>query len=415
MKMKKYIYSVLFLSLTGAVISGILLIQHYFPEADLGILSCTLDADNPCAAVSMPEYSTLFGLPIASYGILSYLIYAFTVLLADFARGKYYGRTIAILFPLTVIALMVDLVLIMILIIINKFCFLCFITYIINSLLVILTIIWYREYVLLNNLKPSNVYTDFMDTRDPQDLKAAFSSYLLFILFLSFAVFSTTFILKNSAGVTYIKQSALQSFINEYTSTSAEKIKFPKTDLVVGDKNAPLTIRIFSDFLCSACYGLYKTENYLLARFRGKIKIAFYNFPLEQKCNSNMDNTIYRNSCLAAASMVAAAEKGVFDLYHRLHFDNYFKYKKGYKAENALEALDMLNRSKRGAVINKKEFLQAMKSSRTASVIKKHTDLSGDIKIKATPTIFINGKRLVGVPPRELLEAAIQNELERKK
>jgi protein-disulfide isomerase len=41
--------------------------------------------------------------------------------------------------------------------------------------------------------------------------------------------------------------------------------------------------------------------------------------------------------------------------------------------------------------------------------------LSGDIKIKATPTIFINGKRLVGVPPRELLEVAIQNELERNK
>lgn len=210
MKMKKYIYSVLIFSLTGAAISTILLIQHYFPEADLGIFSCTLDADNPCAAVSMPEYSILFGLPVASYGILSYLVYAFTVIIADYAGGKYYGRSIAILFPLTIISLMVDLVLIMILIIINKFCFLCFITYIINSFLVITMILWYREYVLTNNLTPSSLYTDFMETGYHHDMKAAFSSYLLFIFFLSFAVFSTTFILRSKAGITYIKQSALQ-------------------------------------------------------------------------------------------------------------------------------------------------------------------------------------------------------------
>ncbi len=415
MKMKKYVYSVLGLSLAGAAISGILLIQHYFPEADLGIFSCTLDADNPCAAVSMPEYSTLLGLPIASYGILSYLIYAFTVLLADYAEGKYFGRAIAILFPLTVISLMVDLVLILILIIINKFCFLCFITYIINSFLVITMILWYREYVLANDLNPSSIYTDFMDAGDQHDIKAAFSSYMLFIFFISFAVFSTTHILKNRAGISYIKQSALQSFINEYASTSAEKIVFPETDMVIGDKNAVLTIRIFSDFLCSACYGLYKTENYLLTRFRGRIKFAFYNFPLDMKCNSNMDNTVYRNSCLAAASMVAAAEKGIFTAYHRLHFNHYLNYRKGYTSENALENLDILNSGKKGSNIKSGDFQQAMKSSKTAAIIKNHTRLAKDVKIKATPTLFINGKRLVGVPPRELLEAAILHELNRIK
>jgi protein-disulfide isomerase len=415
MQMKKYTYSVLLLSITGAVISGILLIQHYFPEADLGILSCTPGADNPCAAVSMPEYSTLLGLPIASYGILSYLLYIFTVLIADYAEGKYYGRAIAILFPLTIISLMVDLVLILILIIINKFCFLCFITYIINSLLVITILLWYRGYVLNNNLEPSDIYTDFIDAGEHHDVRAAFSSYLLFIFFLAFAVFSTTSILKNRSGATYVKQSELQSFINKYTSTSAEKINFPETEMVIGDKNAALTIRIYSDFLCSACYNLYKTENYLLARFRGRIKIAFYNFPLERECNSNMENTLYWNSCLAAESMVAAGEKGIFDTYHRLHFENYYKYKNGYTAKNALENLDLLSNDKNRFSINKRDFHLTMKSAKTASLIKKHVRFAGDIKIQATPTIFINGKRLVGVPPRELLEAAILYELNRIK
>ncbi len=412
--MKKYIYAILALSITGAVLSGVLLIQHFFPETDLWILSCTAGTDNPCAAVGISDYSTLLGLPIASYGILSYLIYVFTVLIADYAEGKYYGRAIAILFPLSIISLMVDLILIMILVIIDKFCFLCFLTYIINSFLMITIIFWYREYVLKNNLKPSSIYTDFFVIDDYQDRRAAFSSYFLFIFFLSFAVLSTTIILKNRAGHSYTRELKIKSFINELSSSPEENINFPETEMILGEREAPLTIRVFSDFLCSACYKFYKTEEYLLTRFKGRIKIAYYHFPLDRECNINVDDTIYRNSCIAAASMEAAVKNGIFDLYHRLHFDNYPEYKKGYSLKTAVKNLVLLKNRLKHPEVSIRDFSRAIKSPETSALIKKDTGFAGDIKINATPTLFINGKRLVGVPPKELLEAAIRFELKRK-
>ncbi len=412
--MKKYIYTILALSITGAIFSGILLIQHFFPETDLWLLSCTTGSDNPCAAVGISDYSTLLGLPIASYGILSYLIYVFTVLIADYAEGKYYGRAIAILFPLSIISLMVDLILIMILVIIDKFCFLCFLTYILNSFLMITIIFWFREYVLKNNLKPSSIYTDFFIVDDYQDKRAAFSSYLLFIFFLLFAVFSTTIILKNRAGLSYVRESKIQGFIDELNSTPEENINFPKTEMILGEREAPLTIRVFSDFLCSACYKFYKTEEYLLTRFKGRINIAYYHFPLDRECNLNVDNTIYRNSCIAAASMEAAAKNGIFDLYHRIHFDNYSEYKNGYSFKTAEKNLALLKNRIKHSGVNRRDFSRAVKSPVTASLLKKDISFAGDIKISATPTLFINGKRLVGVPPRELLAAAIRFELKKK-
>ena len=89
--MKKFIYLILALAIAGAVLSGILLLQHFYPEAKIGIISCGDGIINPCLSLSQSGYVTLFTIPVAAYGLLWYLLALFILLIADYAGGRYHA------------------------------------------------------------------------------------------------------------------------------------------------------------------------------------------------------------------------------------------------------------------------------------------------------------------------------------
>jgi hypothetical protein len=118
----------------------------------------------------------------------------------------------------------------------------------------------------------------------------------------------------------------LNNFVNEFNNTPVEKTHFQNNTLRVGDPAAPLTINVFTDFLCSACYQFYNTEKYLITKFSGKINIIYHHYPLDQSCNPSVSKTIYPNSCISAQAMQAAAGLWVaslvlgFHIYLRLYY-----------------------------------------------------------------------------------------------
>ena len=65
--------------------------------------------------------------------------------------------------------------------------------------------------------------------------------------------------------------------------------------------------------------------------------------------------------------------------------------------------------SRRGLDANR--FLAMMNSETTTRRIQEHIGLAKQLRINATPTLFIAGRRLVGVPPMEILDKIIKNEL----
>ncbi len=408
--MKKYVYSILILSLAGAFLCTILLIQHFFPESDLGFVSCGQLIDNSCIAVSRSPYAAFMGIPIASLGLFTYLVYIFTILIADYAEGAYYRRAFGVILPLILTSLFVDLILIIILILISEFCILCFLTYIVNTLLLITILLWYRDMTAIENIRFSDIYKDFFKTDDAADKRAAFSSYVLFIFFLAFSIYSTTVVLRIRADKDYTDQGKINSFLDNFNAAKEENISFPQSKLTIGNHNAPLTIRVFTDFLCSACYKFYNIEKDLLTKYKDKIRIVYYNFPLDKNCNKYLDKTIYGNSCTASKALTASAELGIFKEYHESHFKKYNKIDHKYSKKTPYELLtDILSFKKDGK--KRLKFKNMINSQKVNDIVKQHIDFGESINIEATPTIFISNRRFTGVPPKEFLKAFIEKEL----
>ena len=63
--------------------------------------------------------------------------------------------------------------------------------------------------------------------------------------------------------------------------------------------------------------------------------------------------------------------------------------------------------------IDMKAFEKDMDSKKNRQITEDHIKAAVRLKIDATPTLFIAGRRLVGVPPRDLLEALVTAELKK--
>ena len=82
---------------------------------------------------------------------------------------------------------------------------------------------------------------------------------------------------------------------------------------VRGDPRASVTIIEFADFDCPFCRQMEPTLKELLAKYSGKVKLAYRDFPIRE---------IHAHAELAAEASRCAAEQGKFWEYHDLLFAN---------------------------------------------------------------------------------------------
>jgi uncharacterized membrane protein len=261
--MKKYLYPLLTLSIIGAALTAVLLVQHYNPEADMGIFSCGSGLANPCVTLEASPYSTVLGIiPIPLLGLFFYLFLIFVILIADYAMGWYIPAAIVITIPLIITALAVDLVLGLIMLLkIGTFCKLCFATYMINMVLLIVSALFYSDFTGKNGGNYMTMLKDmFSKNGDSPDRRAATASFTLFVFLLAFSLFSTNHIMGSDKPKHVVSDSQMKSFLDRFYATDVEKIDLPESRLIIGPPHAELSIVVFTDFLCSACYSFFRTE-----------------------------------------------------------------------------------------------------------------------------------------------------------
>lgn len=242
--------------------------------------------------------------------------------------------------------------------------------------------------------------------RNRPDSKAALSLFILFAVFLAFSLLIASHLMELKTANTKLSYEKIKKFVDEYNSAPVENIILPDSRLVAGNPNAELKIIVFTDFLCSFCYKFFEVEEYLLERFKDRIKIEYHSFPLDRDCNATIQRTIYNNSCIASAAMIASAEQGLFSRYSTLHFHNYKSIKAVYNKEIAARLLNYM-----GTATDTGRFIKIMDSQATAEMIKNDIALAGQYKINATPTIFIGNKRITGARQKEEIEAIIEEML----
>ncbi len=403
--MKKFINFILILSAIGAVLSGILLVQHYNPESNFGLLSCGDGIINPCQTLSQSVIGSLIGIPLAAYGLFFYLFILFLSLIADFSNKKYLNIATVIILPLSAMAFVLDIILFGTLIYIGEYCKLCIATYIVNIFILGFSIAAFADIKKTEKTGFINIIKDFFsDNDESSNKKAAYSSFSILVFFLFFSVFSMNYILNLKSDNSPVSKEDIKNFTLGFYSARVEEIQFPESNLVLGNPNAQITIYAFTDFLCSACYEFYKVEKYLLSKFKDKVKIVYFNFPLDNDCNKKV-RSIYPNSCTASKAMTQAAYSGNFQEYLVEHFRDYKSIHNKYNEEKAISLLP--------GNIDKTKFQEGMKSQTVSDMMESHIIFAEKLGIQSTPTIFISGRRMSGSAPKEMMEVIIQKELDK--
>lgn len=156
-----------------------------------------------------------------------------------------------------------------------------------------------------------------------------------------------------------------------------------------GPADAPVVIVEYTDFQCPYCARLGATLDQMMELYSGKIKVVYKSFPL----------TSHKYSWQAAATAVAANEKGKFWEVYKDIFANY----------NRIDE-DKLKEIRHRFGLDTPEFMALMNSPEIRSRVVSDRNEGIQVGVQGTPTVFINGKRLDNKRPEGFM-AAIDAEL----
>jgi protein-disulfide isomerase len=166
----------------------------------------------------------------------------------------------------------------------------------------------------------------------------------------------------------------------------------------MGDLNGPVTMVEFSDFECPVCRSLHDVLQGLLITYP-QVHLVFKDFPLEQ-------HPWARLAAISGRCTYNQDPKAFWKLYD-LIYDN----QEIISAENAY---NKFNDYASQIGLNGETFKSCLSSPEAAAAVDASRANGLALEVSSTPTIFINGRRIVGADPH-LIEQNIKYELARPK
>lgn len=164
-------------------------------------------------------------------------------------------------------------------------------------------------------------------------------------------------------------------------------------DPVRGNPNAPVTIVEFSDFQCPFCQRVNPTLAKLREAYGDRIKLVFKDYPLPN----------HPLAPKAAEAARCAGEQNKFWEMHDAMFAN----------QRALE-VPALKQTARAIGLEGAAFDSCLDSGKHAGTIAKGADLGEQMGVNSTPTLYVNGRQVLGAMPFEVFKQVIDEELARK-
>ena len=146
---------------------------------------------------------------------------------------------------------------------------------------------------------------------------------------------------------------------------------------VKGDADAPITIVEFGDFQCPFCGRVQPLLKDVLAKYKGKVKLAYRDFPLSQ---------IHPHAEMAAEASRCALAQGKFWEMHDAMFADQSTLDKAALTETAA-----------GLGLDQNSFESCLTSDKYKAVVQQDVQAGSEAGVNGTPTFFINGEFLSGV------------------
>lgn len=208
--------------------------------------------------------------------------------------------------------------------------------------------------------------------------------------------------IKNYLGMEKKKQ-AVESWLAEQTKKTSVEVYIPKprrpTSPVevgeapsFGNKDAKVTIVEFSDFQCPFCAKGADILKQIKKKYGSKVKVAFKNFPLP-----------FHNHAEKAAVAGLCANEQSSDSFWKLH-DEMFANQDSLDPEGLKKTA-----SKIGLKVD--QFTKCLEENKFLARVQKDMEEGKSIKVKSTPTFFVNGQLINGAQPIEVFSDLIDEEL----
>jgi protein-disulfide isomerase len=346
---------------------------------------CHVNATLDCDAVLMSAYGTLLGIPVAGWGLASYLILG--VLL--YRRGRAVGaaRTQTSLFLLGLAFWNIGFALYMAglaTLAIGAFCLLCAGTYL---LVAVTAVIAWRLAQADLGASGQTVFTS-------QRVLVGGAAIAIGVA----AVAAIQFATRPISGATMTAadvQARDPEFYAWYTTRPMTK-DLPAATHSKGPADAPLTIIEFSDFECPACAMAFRDLHDLARQHPELVRLVFHHFPLDSECNPNVSTRRHRSACQAAIAAECAARAGKFWEYHDLLFG----------AQDRLGRDDLIAKAT-GLGIPQETFAACLDDPAARARVVSDTGAGAKLGVKSTPTLVINGRYVEGALDRSRYEYVI--------
>lgn len=438
----KRILTALVLCLVGAAVSGLLLLQHHGESRAVAAVNqvCGEGETSGCEDVARSPWSSFAGLPVAAYGLAFYLSVVLLLALALLAPADLRDPLCGVVLVALGVSLLVDLGLLGVqAFLVKAFCVLCLLTYALSA----------GAFIALLPARAGAASVGRSASRPEGRLAAG--GWALGTLAVVGAVLAVNAVLEARAAqrqahllgapaplpsanpgrpgsgaestpppavpspsapglspspaappadAQYWRERAetlqatlddpqkLEAYFGEKARREFEAATPVEFDLdgapAKGSATAPVKVVEFSDFLCPFCRNLGLALAQFVPQAGGRVAVYFKNFPLDKSCNPTLPGSTHPGACNVALGAVCARYQGKFEAYHDKVFET--------ELRNPQPA-DVV-RLAGEAGLNATALEGCLDDPQTKADLEKEIAEGNRVGIKATPTVYVNGKKL---------------------
>lgn len=373
-------YYLALLTSFAALATHFYLSKHYF-ELNLGLSSggavCNINSTFNCDTVSASKFATLFGIPMALWGLTTQLIvFLFTLvyslgLSADRSRMGRYTFYLSLFVAITSVVMGGISLLFL-----SSYCLFCILAYVLSFI---------HLYAVASSLdsKPGTHATNDISMAFTKNKGVGIS--VISILPLAF-LFNNMFL--DHFGGSLLKESVESSFAG-WSDPTTTTHAFTNEGISKGPENAKMVIVEFADFLCPHCKHAAPSLK-VFTDSHPDVRFVFKAFPLDGLCNA--DPKMPKGDgirCLLSKTVYCAdkiAQKG-WVIYEKI----FELQEKIYSSGSAPEILKvMMDENK----IDNAAMEACRNDEATHKSILAQSQEGMQAKIEGTPTIFVNNKYL---------------------
>jgi protein-disulfide isomerase len=160
-----------------------------------------------------------------------------------------------------------------------------------------------------------------------------------------------------------------------------------------GSPDALVTIVVASDFQCPFCKRVEPTLAEVLKAFPGKVREGWRNFPLPFHAKAEPA------AIVAEEARAQGGDAKFWEVHDKL-----------FAASPALDRPD-LERIAREAGLDVAKVQAALDHAKHRDAIRRDMDLCRSLGVNATPTLFVNGRKVAGALPFDQLKPIVEEEL----